>query len=134
MTVCSRALVFMEGLCVVIGKEYKQGKRFLPKKKKEGMSSAGRAWGIATLEARRVLENHKCFWDRYWGRAGQLLAIFFLFLVTVPEVFANGNSSHGYYFTHDNRKRKRIFREEKSVFLLERKWFRVYSWVIFTKT
>ena len=132
--------MFMEGLCVVIGKEYKQGKHFLPqKKKKEGMSSARRGWGgvgwgIATLEARRVLENHKCFWDRYWGRAGQLLANFFLFLVKVPEVFANGNSSHGYYFTHDNRKRKRIFREEKSVFLLERKWFRVYSWVIFTKT
>ena len=91
-------------------------------------------WGIATLEARRVLENRKCFWDRHLGRAGQLLANFSLFLVAVPEVFANGNSSHGYYFTHDNRKRKRIFREEKSVFLLGRKWFRVYSWVIFTKT
>lgn len=25
----------MEGLCVVIGKEYKQGKRFLPQKKKK---------------------------------------------------------------------------------------------------
>ena len=37
--------MFMEGLCVVIGKEYKQGKHFLPQKKKEGMSSAGRGWG-----------------------------------------------------------------------------------------
>ena len=26
--------MFMEGLCVVIGKEYKQGKRFLPQKKR----------------------------------------------------------------------------------------------------
>ena len=41
-----------------------------------------------------------------------------LFVVTVPEVFANGNSSHGYYFTHDNRKLKRIVREERSVFYL----------------
>ena len=108
--------MFMEGLCVVIGKEYKQGKHFLPQKKKgcQAPGGGGVGWGIATLEARRVLK--KCFWDRYWGRAGQLLANFFLFLVTVPEVFANGNSSHGYYFTHDNRKRKRIFREEKSVF------------------
>ena len=34
-----------------------------------------------------------CFWDRYWGRAGQLLVNFFpLSLVTVTEVFAKVNS------------------------------------------
>ena len=29
-----------------------------------------------------------CFWDLYWGRVGQLLVIFFLSPVIVPEVFA----------------------------------------------
>ena len=33
--------------------------------------------------------SRKCFWDRYWGREGQLLANFFpLALATFPEVFA----------------------------------------------
>ena len=73
------------------------GQRFLPQKRKEWISSTGRewggvGWGIATLEA-RVLENRNCFWDRYWGRAGKLLANFSPFLVTVPNVFAEGNSS-----------------------------------------
>ena len=31
--------------------------------------------------------SRNCFWHRYWGRASQLLANFFLSLVTVPEVF-----------------------------------------------
>ena len=36
----------------------------------------------------------RCLWDRYWGRAGQLLANFPpLFLITVPEVFAKVNSA-----------------------------------------
>lgn len=35
----------MEGLCVLIEREYKPGKLFLPQKKKEWMSSAGRGWG-----------------------------------------------------------------------------------------
>ena len=29
-----------------------------------------------------------CFWDRYWGRDGQLLANFFPAIETVPEVLA----------------------------------------------
>ena len=33
-----------------------------------------------------------CFLDRYWGRAGQLLANFFPALETVPEVVAKANS------------------------------------------
>ena len=39
--------MFMEGLCVVIGKEYKQGKHFLPqkKKKKGGLTSPGGGGG-----------------------------------------------------------------------------------------
>ena len=33
--------------------------------------------------------SRNCFWDRYWGRDGQLLANFFsLALATFPEVFA----------------------------------------------
>ena len=46
---------------------------------------------FTTLETTRELEpnaSRKCFWDCYWGRASQLLANFFLSLVTVPEVFA----------------------------------------------
>ena len=35
-----------------------------------------------------------CFWDGYWGRASQLLAISLLSLVTVPEIFAKINSIH----------------------------------------
>ena len=48
---------------------------------------------FATLEKRRRLVP-KCYWVRYWGRVGQLLAIFFfhLSLLTVPEVFAKVNS------------------------------------------
>ena len=41
-------------------------------------------------------QNASCryFWDRYWGRAGQLLAYFFpLSLVTVPEDSAKFNSA-----------------------------------------
>ena len=41
MTVCSRTLVLMEGLCVVIQREYKQGKRFLRQKKKSGCQAVG---------------------------------------------------------------------------------------------
>ena len=42
--------MFMEGLCVVIGKEYKQGKRFLPQKKKkmrgcQAPGGGGVGWG-----------------------------------------------------------------------------------------
>ena len=38
--------------------------------------------------------SRNCFWDRTWGRAGQLLANFFpLSLVTIPEVFAKVNST-----------------------------------------
>ena len=34
-----------------------------------------------------------CFWDRYWGRVGQLWGICAsLALVTVPDVFAKVNS------------------------------------------
>ena len=32
--------------------------------------------------------SRNCFWDRYWERAGQLLASFPRSLVTVPEFFA----------------------------------------------
>ena len=36
----------------------------------------------------------KCFWDRYWGRDGQLLVNFFsLSLATVPEVFTKVKSA-----------------------------------------
>ena len=45
MTVCSRTLVFMEELCVLIEREYKQSKRFLPQKRKEWISSGRRGWG-----------------------------------------------------------------------------------------
>ena len=34
-----------------------------------------------------------CFLDRYWGRAGQLLANFFPALESVPEVVAKANSA-----------------------------------------
>ena len=49
---------------------------------------------FTTLETRRGLEDPNCFWDGYWGGAGQLLANLFFSLtpVTVPEVFANVNS------------------------------------------
>ena len=37
--------------------------------------------------------SQSCFWDRYWGSAGQRLAnVFPLSSVTVPEVFAKVNS------------------------------------------
>ena len=40
------------------------------------------------------LPSAKDLWDRYWWRAGQLLASFVpLSLVTVPEIFAKLNSS-----------------------------------------
>ena len=39
------------------------------------------------------LVSRKCFWDRYWGCAVQLLANFFPALETVPEVFARVNSA-----------------------------------------
>ena len=39
--------------------------------------------------------SRSCFWDRYWRRAGQLLAnCFSPVSVTVPEVFAKANSAH----------------------------------------
>ena len=34
-----------------------------------------------------------CFWVRYWGRAGQLLANFVPSLVTIPEFFAKISSA-----------------------------------------
>ena len=49
---------------------------------------------FAILETiRRLVPNwsSKGLWDRYWGRTCQLLANFFLSLVTVPEVFAKVN-------------------------------------------
>ena len=66
-------------VCVVIEREYKQVSAFYLRKEKSGyqvLGGGGVGWGIATLEA-RVLENRNCFWDRYWGRAGKLLANFF---------------------------------------------------------
>ena len=42
---------------------------------------------ITKLEPKCVL----CFWERYWGRAGQRLANFFTSLVTVPVVFSKVN-------------------------------------------
>ena len=55
------------------------------------LSSYGQKF--TTLETRRGLEHPNCFWDGYWGGAGQLLANLFFSLtpVTVPEVFANVN-------------------------------------------
>ena len=41
--------------------------------------------------------SRKCFWDSYWGRAGQLLANFFLSLGTVLEVFGTGNSAQFFF-------------------------------------
>ena len=47
--------------------------------------------GYSPLKKREV--DCKCFWDRYLGRACQLLANFFpLYLVTIPDVFAKVNS------------------------------------------
>ena len=52
---------------------------------------------FATLEnekrpwSRNAWRN--CFWDRYWVRAGQLLANCSLSLITVPEVISKVNSS-----------------------------------------
>ena len=133
--------MFMEGLCVLIEREYKPGKLFLPQKKKksrcQALGGGGMGWGRLSQPEKR---------EGYWKTASvsgivtgdvpvSYWPVFSLFLVTLPEVFANGNSSYGYYFTHGNRKRKRrIVREEWSVFLPERRWFRVYSWVVFTKT
>ena len=73
---------------------------------------------FAFLETRREFYwrrnvTRDCFWDCYWGRAGQLSAIFLsvpsnnprslcesywpifplLFLITIPEVFAKVNST-----------------------------------------
>ena len=52
---------------------------------------------FATLETRRNWSRNasrSCFWDRYWGHAGQLLdRYFFSSLVTAPEVFAKVNSA-----------------------------------------
>ena len=47
-----------------------------------------------SLETRKGLEHPNCFWDGYWGGAGQLSVnlIFSLSPVTVPEVFAKVNS------------------------------------------
>ena len=39
------------------------------------------------------MRTAKCLWDHYWEHAGQLLYIFSLSLVTVPEVFAKVNSA-----------------------------------------
>ena len=39
-----------------------------------------------------------CFLDRYWGRAGQLLANFFPALETVPGVVAKANSAQSSSF------------------------------------
>ena len=36
--------------------------------------------------------SRSCFWDRWWGLAGQLLAIFPLSPVTFPDVFAKVRS------------------------------------------
>ena len=133
--------MFMEGLCVLIEREYKPSKLFLPQKKKrvdvkrwEGVGWGG--VGYRNLRSEKGTGKPQVFLGSLLGTCRSAIGQFFsLFLVTLPEVFANGNSSYGYYFTHGNRKRKRrIVREEWSVFLPERRWFRVYSWVVFTKT
>ena len=81
MTVCSRALVFMKGLCVLIEREYKPGKLFLPQKKKsrcQALGGGGMGWGrLSQPEKREARSENLRFLGSLLGTCRSAIGQFF---------------------------------------------------------